>query len=166
LVNKELQELAHSAIARLNEAGIKFVTMLQLCSFMEITEYQARKLYDLFSRTWKVGDQPGSLAVPPVKLPKPTSLSTPSLSALRKATLRRVGEILDDHDSSDQLLAAAIRFMQSEPADQSEYDAFLRAARERWFKKHAEIGRGLGIEDGIMLRFTEELRRATQNPNK
>ena len=166
MTTREIKKMAKDAMHRIQEAGIKVITAIQLQQFLEIGDTPTHKIFDYFSETWKNGDCPGSLIVPPLKKVARKSTSTPSVAALRKATLRRVGMALNDSDEDPRIITAAINFMRREPDDQSEYDTFLRVQREHWFKKHNKIGKELGISDELMLRFTEELRRATQNPNK
>ena len=134
MTTREIKKMAKDAMHRIQEAGIKVITAIQLQQFLEIGDTPTHRIFDYFSETWKIGDCPGSLIVPPLKKVARKSTSTPTVAALRKATLRRVGEILGDLDSPDTLVAAAIRFMQSEPLTEQEIKSWITHDRARIFK--------------------------------
>jgi len=156
MTSRELKSLADRLHKDLCAAGIKTIGTLQLRDFGEIPEVDAQKVFFYWIRQgWKRSpDDSALLVVPGVKPSKPMPSKPPSISSLRKATLQRVGDILNDADANPAVLAAAIRFMQSEPLTESEVKAWIKRDRGYTFKAWEKV---IAAEFNLSARRVKEI---------
>lgn len=122
MASLEIKKLAKDALQRIREAGLETITAIQLQQFLEVGDTTTHKIFDIFSETWKIGDKPGSLIVPPMKENqqpngklKPSKVDPKRLRMLRDQAIEKALEdyLAGDADSRD--LAAALRMIPVDP---------------------------------------------------